>query len=215
MRKLKPSEVVGLIAVFSIGNNNVFADEPQDELPTITVTGTINATPIFTVPIVIVPLTSPVPVPTYGGSSETPLQATAIKHAINCATAYAGGGAAGTPAGNRGPAPGYRTVYASDYGWTNSNSWIAAGPSAQPPATSGPWTMIDGYTSTNQKLTIIYGLSTDNRTPSGLIDTFVHELSHQWGASDYNSDPNYNATKIAAAAVALYNKEKGAKCGGL
>lgn len=223
MRKLQPRELAALVAVMAIGNTVGHAfDEGGsggDALPTITVEGTVPIPEtIYVLPEITV--TGQTVIATPAGTAGSQQQAT-VTHAISCASAYGGGGAAGTPAAHTGPRPGWKTYYVSDYGWHNPQNWLAAYSwSSKPPVNAGPWTPIDGLTSTSQQTSWIYGLSTDNQTKAGLIDTFAHEFAHQWGAVDAAPNgpppnPNDDASKIAAAAVAAYKADNGKKCGGL
>jgi hypothetical protein len=213
VRKLRQAEITVLVAGLAVGNALVHADENFD-LPTITVTSTSLA--INTVTIYLVPLSTDIYSTTQAIASGTnsPDVSSSQTHAINCAKAYSGLGKAGTPAGNVGPRPGYVIDFFTQYGW--GKTIFVQGTFANTSPGAG-WTMIDGFTTpigATAGTSMIF-LSSVGPSAANLVNALAHEWSHEWGATDTNTDPNYNAYNIGAAAQAAYQNDKGAKCGGL
>ena len=147
---------------------------------------------------------------------------------MNCAKAYGGQGAAGTPAGTAGANAAYKTGFVNAYGFgtTNPNYPTLYVANANSGPTSGGYAPLAGQTFSPHVSTSTPGMATiyvnaaNNTTTGALVNTIAHEWSHTQGAVDPtpqnpNPNPNVNAQAIGNAVQAAYQKDKGSKCGGL
>ena len=147
--------------------------------------------------------------PSYLGYYDGYISANNYK-ALNCAKAYATWG----PGANQGAKPGFKMYIIANHGWHDQSTGQYYETQPQDGNAPTPNSIeIGGVTYTD--MTMIFTPGANNGDLGYMVRAIAHEWAHQWGALDLNDHSWNDAYEAGDQAMANFQNDKGAKCGGM